>query len=101
MNLEGNPNEQWKLLVLILKDIAEQKGITHQEIADKTGLIRSNVSRFFGLRYTPSLDMFLEVAKAIGVNFYFEDKDSKSDLNQAFERAMETLWRRPGTISPN
>lgn len=101
MTKKSNENEQWKLLVLILKEVAEQKGITHQSIADKTGLIRSNVSRFFGLSYTPSLSMFLLIAKAIGVNFFFEDKESKSDLNLAFEKAMEKMFRRPESFKKN
>lgn len=97
--MSGNlNNEQWKLLVLILKEIAEQKGITQQKIADRTGLIRSNVSRFFAIKYAPSLSMFLEIAKAIGVNFFFEDKEGTSDLNKAFEKAMEKMYRRPGSF---
>ncbi|NHZ84408.1 MAG: hypothetical protein GWP19_00825 [Planctomycetia bacterium] len=80
--------QQWKLLVLILKKISEEKGISHQKIADVTGLQRSNVTRMFGLKYSPNMKTFLMVAKAINVNFFFEDKDSKMDLNKTFEAAM-------------
>lgn len=96
-----NNNEQWKLLVILLKEIAESKGITHQQIADDTGLIRSNVTRFFSLKYKPNLDTFLQISKSIKVNFFFEDKERKTDLNIMFERAMEQLGRRPDKLPKN
>ncbi len=97
----NNENEHWMVLVLLLKEIAEEKGITHQQIADETGLIRSNVSRFFSLKYRPGLDVFLQISKAIKVNFFFEDKESKIDLSVMFERAMEALGRRADKIPKN
>ena len=72
MSNQKKQNGQWQLLVLILKEIAESKGITIREIANRTGLLESNVSRFFSLRHKPRLDIFLEIAKAIGVNFVIE-----------------------------
>lgn len=87
--------EHWRILVQLLKEIAEEKGITQLEIAEKTGYQRSNISRVFSLRYTPRLDVFLNIAKAVGVNFFFEDQDSIADLNLLFERAMTALGRRP------
>lgn len=78
MSTQNNQNtneQQWKLLVFLLDEIRQQKGITQQEIADKTGLIRSNISRFFSAKFTPDLKNFLIIAKAIEVNFFFEDKE--------------------------
>lgn len=94
-------NEQWKLLVLLLKEIAEKKGITQNEIADSSGLIQSNISRFFSLKYKPTLDTFLQVAKAIKVNFFFEDQESKVDFNVVMENAMEQLGRRADKLPKN
>lgn len=88
-NHSSRENGQWQLLVLMLKNITESKGITQQQIADATGFQQSNVARVFSLKYTPSLHTFLEIAKAVGVNFFFEDKDGKMDLNLLFERAMK------------
>jgi transcriptional regulator with XRE-family HTH domain len=96
-----NQNEQWMLLVLLLKEISEQKGITQNQIAEQTGLIQSNVSRFFSLKYKPTLDTFLQVAKAIKVNFFFDDQESKTDLNLAFEKAMVELGRRVNKLPKN
>ena len=99
-NLDNS--EHWKVLVLLLKEVAEDKNITHQQIADITGLKRSNITRFFNLNYKPRLDTFLLIANAIQVNFFFEDRESKSDLNILFEQAMTKLFRRPNnSISKN
>jgi len=96
-----NKNEQWMLLVLLLKEIAEEKGITQNQIAEQTGMIQSAVSRFFSLKFKPTLDTFLQVSKAIKVNFFFEDQESKTDLNKCFEKAMEQLGRRVDKLPKN
>lgn len=96
-----NQNEQWMLLVLLLKEVADSKGITQNEIAEQTGLIQSNISRFFSLKYKPTLDTFLQVSKAVKVNFFFEDQENKTDLNKCFENAMEQLGRRVDKLSKN
>lgn len=94
-------DNQWKLLVLLLQQIAEQKGLTQQEIAEKAQMHQSHVSRFFALKYAPNMDTFLKVAKAIEVNFFFEDRESKTDLNLAMEKAMEQLGRRVDKLPKN
>lgn len=96
-----NENEQWMLLVLLLDEIRKQKGITHQDIEDSSDLLRSNITRFFSLKFKPTLPVFLKISKCIGVNFFFEDKESKSDLNQAMENAMEKLGRRADKLPKN
>lgn len=100
-NNQNNQNEQWKLLVLLLKEIAESKDITQNEIAEKSEMHQSHVSRFFGLKFPPNLNTFLKVAKAIGVNFFFEDKDDKTDIIKVFEKAMTELGRRPDKLPKN
>jgi len=94
-------NEHWKVFVLLLKEIAESKGITQQQIADKTGYLQSGVSRFFSLKYKPTLDTFLNIARACEVNFFIEDREGNTELNVAFERAMEKLGRRPDKLPKN
>jgi len=80
----------WKALVLLLQEIAKDKGIS-----------QGNVSWIFSLRFCPKLETFLIVSQAIGVNFFFEDKDSDSDLSVAIEKAMGLLGRRPERSSKN
>jgi len=70
--------EQWMLLVAQLKEIANSKNKTQQEIAETCGLSQSNVSRFFSLKYKPHLDTFLLIAEALKVNFFFADQETKS-----------------------
>jgi DNA-binding phage protein len=101
MSQNHNQNEQWMLLVLLLKEIAESKGLLQQHIAEKADMKESAVSRFFSLKFKPTLDTFLRVAKAVEVNFFFEDRESKTDLNQAMERAMEQLGRRAKKLNQN
>lgn len=100
-NHSSGENGQWQLLVLVLKNIAQSKGITQQQIAEQTGLHQSSVARFFQAKFKPGLDVFLEIAKAVKVNFFFEDKESKTDLNVIFEKAMEQLGRRPDKFPKN
>lgn len=102
MNEYRKENEDsWMLLVLLLKNIAEEKHVTHENIADKLGMHRSSISRIFSLRFCPTLKMFISIAQVLGVNFFFEDKESKTDLSVAFEQAMTELGRRKKGFSPN
>jgi transcriptional regulator with XRE-family HTH domain len=102
MSNPQNQNEHhWMVLVLLLKEIAQQKGITQQEIAERTGYLQSHIGRVFSLRYVPKMDTFLIIAKAVGVNFFFEDKEGTSDLVKAFEKAMDALGRRPNKLPKN
>lgn len=89
------------MLVLLLKEIAKDKGIYQEEIARNLDMAQGDVARFFSCRFRPNLDLFLQIANQIGVNFFFEDRDSITDLNSAFERAMEQLGRRPDKLSKN
>jgi transcriptional regulator with XRE-family HTH domain len=79
-----NQNEHWILLVYLLDDIRQQKNITHDDIAEITGYHRSSITRFFSAKYKPGLDVFLEIAKAVKVNFFFEDKEGDYYLNLDF-----------------
>lgn len=67
--------EQWMSLILQLKDTSEKKGITQGQIAEKTGLIQSNVSRFFSLKYKPTLETFTKIAESVGVDIQIQEKE--------------------------
>lgn len=98
----NNLNENsWKVLVLMLKYIAEEKGINQIEIANRTGLKKSNVSRVFKLDYCPTMRTFLLLAVALEANIFIEDKNSSTDLSGLFERAMTDLGRRPAKLPKN
>ncbi len=93
--------ENWMVFVQLLKTTSEEKGISLVEIAEKTGLKANNISRVFSLQYCPTLRTYLLIASAIGVNFFFEDKDAKTDLSQMFEKAMTELGRRTDSLPKN
>lgn len=96
MNNDRSNEQQWQLLVLLLKEIAIAKyGIGWQaKLVEKTNFSQGNMSRIFSLKYIPSLSNFLKIASALEVYFFFEDKESKTDLNLCFEKAMNNLGRR-------
>lgn len=102
MNKRMTDSEQhWKILVLLLKKIAAEKGITHQVIANHSGLAAPNITRVFSLKYCPTLRVFLSIANAVGVNFFFEDKEGKTSLSEMFEQAMTELGRRENRFDKN
>lgn len=82
---------QASVVLRMLADIADQKGITHQMIADKTGIHRSNVTRMLSCRFIPRFDLVVKIADAIGVYFQFEDRDGTSDMAAAIRKALSEL----------
>lgn len=93
--------DSWKVLVLLLKEVAKDKGITQAEIADKLGLKQSNVSRIFSEKYVPSLKIYIDIATVLGLKVFFEDTTGTSDLSALFEKAMTQLGRRPDKLPKN
>lgn len=89
--------QEWKIFVKLLNEIRVKKGIEQKEIALITGLEQSNVSRVFSLKYCPTLDTYLKISKALKVNFFFEDQESKTDLSIMFEQAMFQLREKEQT----
>jgi transcriptional regulator with XRE-family HTH domain len=56
-----------QMMLTFLRNTAKDKGITHNQIAERTGFQVSNVTRMLGGKYPPNLDNFLKLAEAIGV----------------------------------
>jgi transcriptional regulator with XRE-family HTH domain len=73
---EERYQEEMRMLLSTLKERAKEKGITEQQIADKTGFIQSNVNRMFAGKYSPLLDNFLQLADAIG--YHIELKENQN-----------------------
>lgn len=65
--------EETRMLLNKLKELAKEKGITEQQIAYKTGFIQSNVNHIFAGKYSPLLDNFLELADAVGYHIELEE----------------------------
>jgi len=97
MALNEKSNEQhWKLLVLLLRQIAiEKHGVGWQsKLSELTGLKQSNISRIFSLKYSVSFPNFILLSKYLKVNFLFEDQEFKTEITECFEKAMKELWHR-------
>lgn len=67
--------QRWEDLVAELRHAAEQKGITQEVIAERTGLLQSNISRLFALKYSPTLKIIVLIAGAINVKIKIEEID--------------------------
>jgi transcriptional regulator with XRE-family HTH domain len=65
--------EETRILLNSLKEIAKEKGITEQQIAEQIGFIQSNVNRMFAGKYSPLLDNFLELADALGYHIELKE----------------------------
>jgi len=61
------------MLCEYLRNLAKEKNITHEQIAEKTGMIPSNVSRMLSGKYSPSLENFIKLAEAIDTYFFVID----------------------------
>jgi len=80
------------MLCRYLHNLAQEKGITQQEIAEKTGFTRNNVNRMLSGRYSPSLDNFIRLAEAIDSYFFIIDKEADDPLVET----MKNRWQKPG-----
>lgn len=98
-NQESQPH--WKVFILLAKNIAAEKNISNYEIAEKTGYAESTIGRIFKLEFCPKLQIFLDILRVLEVNIFFESRDSDTDLNLMFEKAMEDLGRRPDKLPKN
>lgn len=85
------------LLLNLIKELAKQKGITQEDLARKMGIEKQNINKVLNHRYSPTLKVFLQLAEAVGCNFYIQSKDDPADFNQAFEKAMLEMGRRKPT----
>lgn len=67
-----------KNMELLIKDIAKEKGITLNEIAEKVGITQPSISRIVNGRMNPTLDTLEKIADSLGVGitelFKREDK---------------------------
>lgn len=96
-------DEQWKLFVLLLKELAIKKyGKSYaNKLAEETGFHYNNIYRMFDCKYKITLANFLKLAKPLGINFFFQSRDEETNLNLAFEKAMEELGRRIDKLPKN
>ena len=57
-----------KRLLAQVKECAERRNVTQEQIAEVTGFTQSNVARILSARYSPTLDNFLKITTALDLN---------------------------------
>lgn len=85
----SNFKEHSKFIMNLLKEIAEKKSITQEDIAQKTGFTQSNISRMFAGKYSPKIDNVLALCNAIGVNIFIQDKDGDEILSKIINKKKQ------------
>lgn len=61
-----------KSIVRALVAERKRKGLTQQDIADRTGMKAPNVTRLESCKFTPRLDLLERYAEAVGKKIHFE-----------------------------
>jgi len=64
---KGKAFDSEAALVLYLKEVAQRRGLTNQQLADKTGIDRPQINRILNGQKTPTLASFFKIADALGV----------------------------------
>lgn len=88
---EANPVPHWKIMISMLEKIRKEKKISFHDLELKIGKKKQNIWRVMQLKYQPSLGLFLDIATALEVRFFFEDKEDKTDLYEMFNKAIDQL----------
>lgn len=65
----------YEIVSQIIKARSEQ-GLTQEELAARTGLQRSNISRLESGNYNPSIEMLSRVAQGLGMELHVEFRES-------------------------
>lgn len=68
-----------------VKDLMKEKKINQKELACKSGITESSMSRYLACRTTPRLDVIINVARALGEpvsSFTNDTLGKKEQLNQ-------------------
>lgn len=95
MNMSSQNPNHWKILVQLLIEVAKDRGINQDQIAEMTGMKSSSISRIFSLKFCPKLETYLAIAASLNITVFFEDTTGGlTDLDILFERAMTELERR-------
>ena len=63
-----------KMLLDYLKEQIALKGLSQYQISELTGFTQGNISRLLKSKYSPSLDNFIKICNAIGVDITLNDK---------------------------
>jgi DNA-binding phage protein len=69
--------EKWKILILLLREIAKEKKITHWDIAIETGIDRAHITHVFNLKNKPGIDTVFKIADAIDIDIFVKTRNGE------------------------
>jgi transcriptional regulator with XRE-family HTH domain len=70
-------------IVIQLLQARKKLGLTQQQLADCTGMKRSNIARIEGQKYTPTLEVLVKLADSMGMCLAIQLVD-KNEINENF-----------------
>lgn len=65
--------DDWQSIVIKLRDIAKEQGITQDIISLRTGKKQQSISRVFKLENAPTISMLVSIAKALKVEIVVQE----------------------------
>lgn len=75
-------NEPWMEFVCLLRTHLAKQGVSQADLANKTGLKQSNISRLLCLKYCPTLKTYLTICLALDINIELTHEDSPGDTER-------------------
>jgi DNA-binding Xre family transcriptional regulator len=69
--------EKWKILILLLREIAREKNITLDELYQKTRIEQSNLSHIFNLDHGIGIKRLFKITDALDLNITLSTKDGE------------------------
>lgn len=70
--IETNQNKAKNNLAKMYAECRKSKRITQEELAKRAGISRTNITRFEGGDYNPSVEMLVKIANAMDMNVNIE-----------------------------
>lgn len=95
MNEDERFEQASRAILLLIAEVAKKKGISHTQIGEQVGWPATHVSRALTAQHFPTLPKVLQLAGSVGLKLFFNDENGDADLDNAFEKAMDELGRRP------
>ena len=77
MNKSINTPDNWKEVVLQLKEAFDRSGMTQDELSDKTGLLQTSISRLFSMKFVPKISTLVLIADAIDYDLKIEKRNNQ------------------------
>jgi hypothetical protein len=69
--------EKWKILILLLREIAKEKEITHWDIAIKTGIERAYITHIFNLDHGIGIKRLFKITDALELDIFIQTRDGE------------------------